>query len=96
MIYLKLTQAHTQDVWTDMVKNGYDNLGACLMPEANEDLQIVEREDIELDRIEKKPIVAVIGSAFGELRCYVTERKVFVAKDGTLWMDAEDFDEYFC
>lgn len=86
--YMQLVLAKDSEIWEDMCANGYVELGDCytLGDDDNE-------KCIELDYVAKTKIVTLVGR---EPRCHVDVGVVYVAKDGTVWVNSDDFDEYFC
>jgi hypothetical protein len=86
--YVQLVLAKDSDLWEDMCYNGYEALG---------DYYTLGDDDtercIEIDYVAKTNLVSMIGR---EGRCYTVEaRTVFVAKDGTVWLNSDDA-YYFC
>ena len=86
--YMQLVLVKDSEIWEDMCANGYAELGDCytLGDDDNE-------KCIELDYVAKTKIVTLVGR---ENRCHVVVGVVYVAKDGTVWFNSDDFEEYFC
>jgi hypothetical protein len=56
----------------------------------------LDKEDLGVVTLERVGCCAVIGSATGEVRCYVRDITAYRDAQGDLWMDAELHDEVFC
>ena len=63
---------------------------------AGDDTGPVFKEDLGLVTMVRVGCCAVIGSASGEVRCYVHDITAYRDNVGDLWMDAELHDEVFC
>ena len=88
--YTQLVQAKHSDLWEDMCANGYAELGECytLLGDGSDS----NEQCIEIDYLATTTIVNMGGS---DARCHTDERVVCVAKDGTVWINSDDLEEYF-
>ena len=86
--YVQLVLAKDSSLWEDMCDNGYEALGDYYTLGDDE----TER-CIEIDYVAKTNLVTMIGR---ESRCYTEARTVFVAKDGTVWLNNDDIVDCFC
>lgn len=91
--FIQLVPVEDSAVWEDLVDSGYEDLAGCYTLAGEEDNVYIE--SLELDFVAKTRIVSTIGRD-GGCSAYDQERTVLVAKDGTVWIAEEDFDEYFC
>jgi len=95
--YMQLIKAKDSGLWQEMCENGYEDLGELYTLADNEDgTDNVYADSIEVDYVATTEIVSVIGERFGGCRCYDNEATVFMAKDGTVWIDEAMFEELFC
>ena len=93
--YMQLVLAKDSDIWEDMEANGYGDLGDSYTVAVAEDgYDNVYVDSIDLDFVAKTDVVSMIGGY--EVRCYNNERTVLVDKQGKVWINADDFEEYFC
>lgn len=89
--FCRLELANTSNIWADLVDNGYDDLGEHYTP-AGEGDEVVN--SIDLDYIAMADVVATRCRG-GMVSAYETQVVVFVDKQGGVWFNAADFDEYF-
>ena len=86
--FVQLVLAKDSELWEDMCDNGYEEFGDHYTLASDETEQC-----IELDYVAKTNLVTMIGR---ESRCYTEARTVFVAKDGTVWLNSDDIVDCFC
>ena len=86
--YVQLVLAKDSDLWEEMCDNGYEEFGDHYTIASDETEQC-----IELDYVAKTNLVTMIGR---EPSCYTEGCIVFVAKDGTVWLNSDDIVDCFC
>ena len=86
--YVQLVLAKDSELWEEMCDNGYEEFGDhyTLLDGDTE-------QCIEVDYVAKTNLVTMSGR---EYRCYTEGRTVFVAKDGTVWLNSDDIVDCFC
>jgi len=95
--FYKLVAIRDTELREDVI--GYDGEDTYLLDcytLAGDDMGYAEKQDLGLVTLVRVGCCAVIGSAMGEVRCYVHDITAYKDAQGDLWMDAELHDEVFC
>ena len=99
-VFVKLILARNSDLVEDITD--YDGEDTYLLNNYVMEYNETEENHIfktaeELGEVKKGVVdtVSIIGSHYGDTSCFEQTVEVVIAKDGTVWLDAEMIDEVF-
>lgn len=98
-MYIKLVKARNTDLAEDIINYDGDDTSLldCYVTDCVEDSEVyAEITELDIAGTTVVETVLVMGSSYGEVRCYNNEVEVVVDNEGNYWMHESKYDEVFC